>query len=684
MKKILSCFIAGLTLLLLAALAYQYYTNPTSALAPPLASPPGPASHQHPPAPRATSALPPPTPSAPMRGASPALAMPPPRPPQRLVFGGGTSFQASDLPAGPLRNELEALSPSIYAFAIERLTQMTFHINDLTSLHVDQAGMPFYVCNFSNLTEGIPISEIISDSTPGLTIPGIVFDVPVTAPPALHSKPGNARILFLNFSGGVVTNTAWNSSIARWDCRPFDRDGNTNTFSTSEQSDIIRMWERISEDFAPFDVDVTTERPTTWTSTTGHAMITPSTDYNGKRLPHYSYGGIAYVGVFGNSSYPYYSPAFVLPMNPPDIAEATSHELGHNLGLSHDGTASQAYYGGHGSGEISWGPIMGTGYGRNISQWCKGEYYNANLTQDDLAMITAKLPYRTDDHGNTLPTATFLAASNGTILISSGLISSNTDIDVFSFSAGVGLISIAATPYRCASDTYGNNLDICARLYHTNGTLLATDNPTNTAKTLINYTASVAGKYYLHISSSGTGTPTNNPPSGYTPYGSIGQYFITGQVVLVGYTYTTNNGLITITSYTGSDAVINVPSTINGLPVRLIASNAFLNRTTLTSVTIPASITNIGANAFAGCTNLTSLYFLGNPPTLGTSALSGANQSTVYYYQGSTGWSSTFGGRPTVMVSTTTAIPTLGEWGVIIMIILIIASVALRRTPTPA
>jgi hypothetical protein len=369
-------------------------------------------------------------------------------------------------------------------------------------------------------------------------------------------------------------------------------------------------------------------------------------------------------------------------MNPPDIAEAASHELGHNFGLSHDGTASQAYYGGHGSGEISWGPIMGTGYGRNISQWSKGEYYNSNQPQDDLAIISGKIPYRADDHGNTNSSATFLAASNGTILISSGLISSNTDIDVFAFSTGIGLISITTSPYRCASDTYGNNLDISARLYSSNGTLVATAAPTNTAKAILNYTVTTAGKYYLHIANSGAGTPLNNPPSGYTSYGSLGQYFVTAQVVLAGYTYITNNGHITITSYTGSDTVINVPSTINGLPVRLIANNAFLNRSTLSSVTIPSSITNIGANAFSGCTNLLAIYFQGSPPTLGTSALSGATKSTVYYYQGSTGWSTTFGGRPTQMLTAPVTIPTLGEWGVIIMIILIIASVALRQSPT--
>src|SRR4051794_41600183 len=41
----------------------------------------------------------------------------------------------------------------------------------------------------------------------------------------------------------------------------------------------------------------------------------------------------------------------------------------------------------HGSGDTSWGPIMGTGYNRNVTQWSKGDYYMANNTQDDHVII---------------------------------------------------------------------------------------------------------------------------------------------------------------------------------------------------------------------------------------------------------------------------------------------------------
>jgi hypothetical protein len=70
--------------------------------------------------------------------------------------------------------------------------------------------------------------------------------------------------------------------------------------------------------------------------------------------------------------------------------------------------------------------------------------------------------------------------------------------------------------------------------------------------------------------------------------------------------FITNNGAITITGYSGTNPVVVIPSSINGLPVTSIGDSAFYRRYTLTSVTIPNGVTNIGYDAFYVCTALTS------------------------------------------------------------------------------
>lgn len=69
----------------------------------------------------------------------------------------------------------------------------------------------------------------------------------------------------------------------------------------------------------------------------------------------------------------------------------------------------------------------------------------------------------------------------------------------------------------------------------------------------------------------------------------------------------------------------------------------------LTNITIPDSVISIGLNAFMGCTNLQSVYFKGNAPTITFEVFGYDDNATIYYLPGTTGWSSTFSGRPTVL-----------------------------------
>jgi len=439
----------------------------------------------------------------------------------------------ADIPPGTLHDQLVQLSPEAQSTAFQILSEMQFNANDASSIRVDPSGHVFFVCTFENAGEfqENSIEEIVPD-TSSEGIPEIAAaEVPISSPPIRHSRPGAQKVLYLDFNGGVVANTAWNSGSNSWDCRAYSTDSDETTFSSTEQANIIQIWERIAEDFAPFDVDVTTEEPAAWTKNTGRAMITPTTDKNDAQCPHYGYGGIAYVNVFGSSNYSYYSPAWVAEMSVANIAEATSHELGHNLGLSHDGTNSKTYYGGHAGGGISWGPIMGTGYNRNVSQWCKGEYYQASQTQDDLQIIQGKLSYRSDDHGDNDATATAMTVDPVGVISESGIIETTGDPDVFSFFTEAGTITIEVSTYRGGSSTWGANLDILLELYNSSEVLVATNNP------LLDVNAGLslevpAGIYYLQVKPVGMGDPMASSPSGYTDYGSLGQYWITGMVAM--------------------------------------------------------------------------------------------------------------------------------------------------------
>src|SRR5258708_15303861 len=73
-------------------------------------------------------------------------------------------------------------------------------------------------------------------------------------------------------------------------------------------------------------------------------------------------------------------------------------------------------------------------------------------------------------------------------------------------------------------------------------------------------------------------------------------------VVQAQFNYTTNNGTITITGYTGPGGAVVIPETINGLPVTRIGDYAFYLKTSLTNLTIRNSVTSVGYGAFSSST----------------------------------------------------------------------------------
>ena len=471
---------------------------------------------------------------------TPALAAQPP-----LVHGYGALHFApgrlqsiSQLPPGQLRRRLESLGPQAQANALRWLQRLDLTGADLDQLRVDVGG-GVYVADTQRPDAANTLTA--QRSTSPITAAWVDADAF-----QLHSRPGAPNVVYLDFNGHTFSNTAWGSG-ATYQALAFSADADRSTFSSSERAQIVDIWHRVAEDLAPFDIDVTTQEPASFGARTGRVLITEDQDATGQAMPSAGAGGVAYVDVFGRSNYAsYYSPALVYADNlGPNvatyIAEASSHEFGHNLGLSHDGTASVSYYGGLGSGLVSWAPIMGNSYSNNVTEWSKGEYPGANQLQDDVAIIGTKLGYRADDHGNGIASgSTLVVAGDGTVDASNpeldpynllpqnkGVINSVADVDVFTFTSGAGPLSLAVTPawdafYR-ATTRRGANLDVQVELLDNNGAVLASSDPTTDTQASV-ATSVAAGTYHLRISGVG------NAVTPYSDYASLGQYFINGSV----------------------------------------------------------------------------------------------------------------------------------------------------------
>lgn len=337
--------------------------------------------------------------------------------------------------------------------------------------------------------------------------------VPLAQTFTLHSNPGATKVVYLDFDGHFGLEDGGTTYP------PMNFEGSAGTFSNAELTRIQEVWQSVAEDFLPFDLDITTENPgvealrntgggdTQWGL---RVVVTPGP---------WTYSW-AYVGSF-NWNTDYEAQAWTGDNTMLWIADSANHEIGHALGLAHDGGGGDGeYYAGHGSGATHWSPIMGwAGYG--VSQWSKGEYAGANNSEDDLAIITTQngFGYRTDDHGSATGSATPLTINGATLeMVGDGIIERNTDVDYFSFTmASAGNVQFVVSP-----DDLNPNIDILAELRDSGGAVLYSSNPPAALDASFDVTLA-AGDYYLSVDGTGFGNP---PVDGYSDYASLGYYSI--------------------------------------------------------------------------------------------------------------------------------------------------------------
>lgn len=407
-------------------------------------------------------------------------------------------------------------------------------------------------------------------------------------------------VLYLDFDGEQI---AAHTSNNRWN------NGNPFTVSHSGMSTIEmrRAIEAVKEDFLPFNIYVTTDPARYWNLAQYRSaqprkrmrcIVTCTDEWLWNQMAFdQAVDGIAHRHSFRNAgatnglgqviddpavpcwafmkqwSYPAISAPFSNTSGL-DVAWAISHEVGHTLGLAHDGNASTEYWDGHGvpvpitgrigSGNSSSFPIFRAlmGHGSNLlSQWSRGEYANANNLEDDVAIIAATGPdtngfgYAPDLIGDNAAAAEMLVSSGNRLTYSSFIGRTATggeDHDWFRFDVVDALVSFVLKPAEPFTDSDPleqqelnlgiANLFSIAWLHHPGGsyelftrgalspqvpdnpTTQQRLNPTEFLRSRITRTLG-QGTYRLEVMPEGFGNPQTN---GFSTYGNMGAYSITG------------------------------------------------------------------------------------------------------------------------------------------------------------
>lgn len=308
----------------------------------------------------------------------------------------------------------------------------------------------------------------------------------------LESKPGAKKVLWL-------------------DIRAIMRDGKPIPVSKKE---MYENWQATAAGFSFYDVNVTTNK----------AIYDKAGVRNSGHVKYFNKDGRsnAYLNSFGTKKFV----NMYLDKTGYGYGRTTFHEVGHQVGLSHDkGRPGGEYF--EGIPEFKWVPIMGNYWfgngwkGDALYQFSKGEYKTAKNKEDDFTAMAKHLDVRADDKPQPVPLK--MNGNRVEVVDNFGLIETNTDTDTFTISvksAGQLKLKIDRIEY-----IGGAMLDVHAELKDASGRSIAKDNPK--AARYANISAQVQpGEYQLIVKGGAEGTPSK----GFSNYSSIGYYGISGTI----------------------------------------------------------------------------------------------------------------------------------------------------------
>ncbi len=425
-----------------------------------------------------------------------------------------------------------------------------FHMECLEDRRL-MAGDAMAFFNGASLTNTVPVAETVSYWLPPSGTTGTpathVYDPSLLSEPdldvfmglpMLDSNPGAPKTLFLDFTGHSQNTFSNHRGTFPQNGLPivtpaYDTTFDPTVFSAQEKSEIKQIWARVAEDYAPFNINVTTRyygaltdgkvlkvaiggHPTDWYIDWQTSADTPSgtssdgsfTDPNKPNVVFVFSNDIISGSNSGEKDNDFRSINVVAA-----VSNTASHEAGHAFGLEHiakyvKGKKVDSYDG----GTAEWSPIMGDNLASDRTTWAYGPTAaGPKVFQNDVQILGSVLGLRSDDHVSSRIGATQLTTSNSaalaTPLTGKGIIEWQADVDMFKFTSPGGPVKV-----QVKAAEFGPNMWVKTQLWNETGFVaMGASGVSNFESTV---SANVpAGTYYVVVQGQGG-------------YGHLGQYTV--------------------------------------------------------------------------------------------------------------------------------------------------------------